>query len=65
MLSSLLNLTDNLAEAIHKVKCKDCHCFLEHESVKDNLLKYKCLSCNKDYSDKLDEKLKEVIQEHV
>ena len=32
--------------------------FFENESVKDNLIKYKCLSCNKDYSNKLDEKLK-------
>ena len=24
----------------------------------DNLIKYKCLSCNKDYSNKLDEKFK-------
>ena len=32
--------------------------FLEYESIKDNLIKYKCLSCNKDYSNKLDEKLK-------
>ena len=27
-------------------------------SVKDNLIKYKCLSCNKDYSNKIDEELK-------
>ena len=58
MASSLSNLVDNLAEGIHKIKCKDCDCFLEYESVKDNLIKYKCLSCNKDYSNKLDEKLK-------
>ena len=31
---------------------------LEYESVKDNWIKYKCLSCNKVYSNKLDEKLK-------
>ena len=58
MASSLSNLVDNLAEGIHKIKCKDCDCFLEYESVKDNLIKYKCLSCNKDYSNKLDEKFK-------
>ena len=58
MASSLSNLVDNLAEGIHKIKCKDCDCFLEHESVKGNLIKYKCFSCNKDYSNKLDEKLK-------
>ena len=38
MASSLLNLVDNLAEGIHKFKCKDCDCFLEYESVKDNLI---------------------------
>ena len=58
MATSLSNLADNLTEGIHKIKCKDCDCFLEYESVKDNLIKYKCLSCNKDYSSKLDEELK-------
>ena len=56
MVSSLSNLVDNLAEGIQKIKRKDCDCFLEYESVKDNLIKYKCLSCNKDHSNKLDEK---------
>ena len=56
--SSLSNLVNNLAEGIHKIKCKDCVCFLEYESVKDNLIKYKCLSCNIDYSNKIDEELK-------
>ena len=27
--SSLSNHVDNLAEEIHKVKCKNCYCFLE------------------------------------
>ena len=58
MASSLSNLVDNLTEEIHKIKCRDCNCFLEYESVKDNLIKYKCSSCNKDYSNKLDEELK-------
>ena len=58
MASSLSNLVDNLAEGIYKIKCKDCDCLLEYESVRDNLIKYKCLSCNKDYSNKLDEKSK-------
>ena len=58
MATSLSNLVDNLTEGIHKIKCKDCDCFLEYESVKDNLIKYKCLSCNKDYSNKIDEELK-------
>ena len=58
MASSLSNLVNNLAEGIHKIKCKDCDCFFKYQSVKDNLIKYKWLSCNKDYSNKLDEKLK-------
>ena len=63
--SSLSNLVDDLAEEIHKVKCSDCDCFLEYESVKDNLIIYKCLSCNKDHSNKLDEKLKKVFRAHL
>ena len=55
MASSLTNLLDSLAEGIHKINCKDC--FLEYENLKDNLIKYKCLSYNKDYSNKFDEKL--------
>ena len=39
MASSLSNLVDNLAEGIHKNKCKDCNCFLEYESVNGNLNK--------------------------
>ena len=58
MVTSLSNLVDNLAEGIHKIKCKGCAYFLEYEIVKDNLIKHKCLSCNKNYSDKIDEELK-------
>ena len=58
MVSSLSNLVDNLADGTHKIKCTDCDCFLEYESVKDNLIRYKCLSCNKRYSDKMDRELK-------
>ena len=46
--SSLLNLADNLAKGIHKNKCKDCDCLLEYKSITNNLIKYKCPSCNKD-----------------
>ena len=53
MASSLSNLVDNPAEGIHKIS----DYFLEYESIKDNPIKYKCLSCNKD-SSKLDEELK-------
>ena len=53
MTSSLSNLVDNLVEGIHKIKCKEFDCFLEYESVKDDLIKRKCLSCDKDYSNKV------------
>ena len=62
MASSWSYLVDNLTEGIHKIKFEDCDCFLEYESVKENLIKYKCLSCNKDYSNKLDEKLKKLFK---
>ena len=58
MASSLSNLLENLAERIHKIKCQDCNCFLEYESPKDNLIKYKCLSCNKNYPNKIDKELR-------
>ena len=38
------NLVDNVTGGIRKIKCKDCDCFLEYESGKDNLIKHKCLS---------------------
>ena len=56
MVTLLSNLVDNLTERIHKFKCKVCDCFLEYESVKENAIKHKCLSCN--YSNEIDEKLK-------
>ena len=63
MISSLLNLVDNLAERIHKFKCKDCNCFFEYKSVNDNLIKYKCLSCNKKLFKQDWRKIKKAIQE--
>ena len=55
----------NLAEGIHKIKCKmsiiikrykmwgikykDFNCFLEYTIFRDNLIEYKCLCCNKNY----------------
>ena len=49
MATSLSNLIDNLIEGIHKRKRKDCDFSLEYESLKDNMMKYKSLPCNKDY----------------
>ena len=40
MATSSSNLVDNVTEGIHKIKCKDYDCFLEYDSVKDNLIKY-------------------------
>ena len=60
--TSLSKLVDNLAEEIHKIKCKDCGGFLEYESVKGDLIKCKCLSCGNDYSNKFDENLKKKSQ---
>ena len=39
MESSLSNPNNSLAEEILKMKCKDRDCFLEYESIKDNLIK--------------------------
>ena len=59
MVSSLSNLVDNLAGGIHKIKCKDSdYFFFKYENVKDNLIRNKCLFCNKNYINKFDEKLK-------
>ena len=58
MTTSLSKLVDNLVKAIYKIKCKDCDCFLEYDSAKDDLINERCLSCNKDYSKKLNEELK-------
>ena len=50
MASSLSNLANNLVQEVHTIKCKVCGCFLEYESVKDNLMKYKFPFCKKYYS---------------
>ena len=41
------------------MKYKYCDCFLKYTSIKDDLIAYKCLSCNKSYRQKFVEKLKE------
>ena len=65
MASSLSNLVENLVEGIHKIKCKECDFFLKYESVKDDLIKYKCLSYNKDYSNRFDEKFQKNLRTHL
>ena len=75
MASSLSNFASNLSEGIHRIKCKfrhddkkcetcgikskDCNCFLECINFKDDVIESKCLSSNKNYQHKFDEKLKE------
>ena len=68
----LSNIVNNLSEGIHRIKCKyghhdkkceivelnHCNCVLEYTNAKDNLIECKCLSCNKSYQRKSDEKLK-------
>ena len=63
MATSLPNLIDNPTEGINKIKCEDCDCFLEYESVKESSIKFKCESYNKDYSNIIAEELKNKIQE--
>ena len=53
--SSLSNLVINLSERI-----LNCDCFLEYTNIKDNLIEYKCLCCNKNYQ-KFDEILKKIF----
>ena len=71
MTSSLSNLVDNLAEGIYKIKYKyghenkkcelceikqkDCDCHLEKTHIKDDLIVYKCLHCDKNYESTFDE----------
>ena len=65
MASSLSNLINNLAEGIYKIKCKcghehktcetcgtkynDFEYCLEYTNVKDDLIEFKCLCCDKNY----------------
>ena len=74
MTSSLSNLVNNLSEGIHRIKYKYrhddkicetcrikykyCDCFLEYTNLKNDLIEYKCLCCNKNYQHKFGEKLK-------
>ena len=44
MATSLSDFVDNLTEGIHKIKCKNC--YLEYESVNNNLIiNYRCYRC--------------------
>ena len=62
MATSLSNLVDNLTEGIYKFKCKHYDCFLKYEIVRHNSIKYEWFSCNKNYSNKIDEELKKILK---
>ena len=51
MASSLSSLTDDLAEGLHKGKCKDCKFSLEYVAAKDCFLPFKCVDYYKNYED--------------
>ena len=69
------DLVNKLAKGIHKIKCKyrhddkkceicgikykDCECCLEYTIVKNNLIGYKCLCCNKNDQIEFDENIKQ------
>ena len=68
MTRPLLNHVHNLSEGIHKIKCKYRHddkkcetCgtkyeyfWVEYTNLKDELMEYKCLYCNKNYQQNFD-----------
>ena len=74
MASLLSNLDNNVAEGIHKLKCKyghynkkcetygikykDCECCLKYTNLKNNVIEYKWLCCNKNYQKTFDENLR-------
>ena len=59
-MATISKLVDNLAEGLHKIKCKECGCSLEYESVNDtsNKISIFVLFCDKYHLKKLDEDLK-------
>ena len=65
MANSLSNLVDNLTDRIQKIKYKDCDCFLEYENIKHDLIKFKCLPCNKVYSNKINQELKSYLRTQI
>lgn len=57
MTSSLSSPGDNLAEGLRDSKCKKCKSCLEYVKVKDKLLIFKYLKCNKTIKQNFNEDL--------
>ena len=57
MSSSLLNLVDNLSEALHSDKCTDCKSSLDYMKFKDDQLIFRCFECKKNSKKKFNEEL--------
>ena len=60
--TSLSNLVANLTEGISKIRCKDYDFYLNMKVSKISLIKYKYLSWNKNYSNKIHEELKKRLK---
>ena len=81
MASLLSSLVNSLAKEIHKtkfkyghdnkkcktfwIKYKDCGCCPEYTNIKNNLIEYKCLCCNKNNQKRFDENLKKDLLIHI
>ena len=57
MSSSSSSLSDNLSEGLHNDKCVDCEPCLDYISIKGNQLIFKCLNCNKYYTENFNKEL--------
>ena len=57
MSALLLSLVDNLSDGLHTKKCADCKSSLEYMKVDGAQLIFKCLSCNKNFSEDFDKDL--------
>ena len=58
MAGFLSSLTDNLAEGLHRGKCKDCKSSLEYMKANDGLLIINCLHHKKTFEKKFNDLLK-------
>ena len=72
--SLYITFTVSIEKGLHRIKCKlghedkkyetcgikyrYCNCFLEYTNFKDDLIEYKCLSCNENCQHKFNKKLK-------